>query len=383
MYIMSILCDESICTGCKACVAVCPKSAICVQDNITNMIPVIDTNLCINCGACVNVCQVQTPDQLQSPISWYQGWISDEKSRAKSSSGGFAYGIMKAFISNGGTVCSCLLRNGRFIYAVAKTIEELDAFRGSKYVKSDLADVYTTVRNIMMEDNKLLFVGLPCHVAAIKKYIGKKYESKLYTIDLICHGSPSPIVLEKYLRERKIKIYDVENIYFRQKGIFGLRVKRKPMNREKADISITPTGVRDRYSIGFLNGLFYTENCYRCRYAGLKRISDITIGDAWGSDMNGLEEGKRGISLALCQTKKGEDLLLNCDLNLYPTNIENEIQANHQLQKPSEKPQQRALFFHLLDRGKSIHTAVTRCYPKVCIRQDIKAVLFKLHVLKL
>lgn len=379
MLDMNTVCDKHMCTGCGACVAICPKAAVRIQDNIRDLCSVIDINLCIKCGACTKVCPVQTPGLLQSPISWYQGWILDEKSRAKSSSGGFAYGIMKKFISDGGTVCSCLFHDGRFIYTVSKSFEELEAFRGSKYIKSDMLDVYKTIRSILQEGERLLFIGLPCHVAAIKKYIGEKYENKLYTIDLICHGSPSFYILEKYLQEEGIEIKDVENVYFRQKGKFGLRIKKGA----KGDITIAPTGVRDRYSIGFLSGLFYTENCYNCRYAGLKRISDITIGDSWGSDMEGSEEGKKGISLALCQTKKGEDLLLNCDLKLYPVNIDNAIRANHQLQKPSDKPQQRALFFQLLDKGKSVHTAVGKCYPKVCFRQDIKAILTKIHMLKI
>ena len=38
----------------------------------------------------------------------------------------------------------------------------------------------------------------------------------------------------------------------------------------------------------------YTENCYSCRYASQSRVSDISLGDSWGSELSE-EEKKKGI----------------------------------------------------------------------------------------
>ena len=44
--------DSSKCTGCGACVEVCPQGAIEVRDKVA----VIDQRLCSQCGSCVEIC---------------------------------------------------------------------------------------------------------------------------------------------------------------------------------------------------------------------------------------------------------------------------------------------------------------------------------------
>ena len=369
-----------MCTGCGACVVVCPKEAVSLSDTLKNLNAIIDEDKCINCGACERVCQQINPMILEKPISWFQGWSTDSKSRAMSSSGGFAYHIMEQFLKEGGMVCSCVFDNGEFIYKVVYNKEELNIFRGSKYIKSYPGTAYTTVKKLIKSGNKVLFVGLPCHVAAIRKFIGDDNNDNLYTVDLICHGSPSKGVLTKFLKEKGFSIDSLSDVIFRQKNRF--RISVKDINNRKESF-ITPPGVRDRYTVGFLNGLFYTDNCYHCKYARLERVSDITIGDSWGSDLEGTEEGKLGISLALCQTKRGEELLKNSNVYLLKVDLEKAVWANHQLYEASRIPQQRELFFAMIEKGSSVNHAVAKCYPKTCRRQIIKAILTRLHVINM
>ena len=47
---------SSKCTGCGACVPVCPKGAISVQLQGEKYIAVTDRDKCVNCGACVDAC---------------------------------------------------------------------------------------------------------------------------------------------------------------------------------------------------------------------------------------------------------------------------------------------------------------------------------------
>ena len=375
---MKTVCELNKCTGCKGCIEICPKSALIMLDTIKDLNVVIDEHKCIKCNACKKVCQQINEPILRKPIAWFQGWATENDSRAKSSSGGFAYSLMKKFLQEGGIVCSCKFSNGKLIYKCTRDEEELETFRGSKYVKSDPSGVYETIDEYLKEGQKVLFVGLPCHVSALKNYIGDNTEELLYTVDLVCHGSPSEKLLAKYLMEKEININDLSNIFFRNKNKFRITALYKDNN----EVSITPRGVRDKYTIGFLNGLFYTENCYNCIYAGLERVSDITIGDSWGSSLEGTEEGTKGISLALCQTPKGEMLLKQCEIKLLPVDLENAIAANHQLQAPSLKPEQRDIFFGLIKEGVPIDKAIKKCYPKICFRQDIKKSLMRIHLIK-
>ena len=376
---MKTVCKLNMCTGCNACTDVCSKSAISLLDTIRNLNAVINENQCIGCGACERVCQQIHPLKLNVPTAWFQGWTDEEESRAKSSSGGFAFHLMRQFVKDGGTVCSCIFKKGKFLYKFADKEEELEDFRGSKYVKSDPKGTYKNIQKLLKAGSSVLFVGLPCHVAGVKRYIGKNYENSLYTIDLICHGSPSVKLLSKFLMERGILIEELRNISFRQKNKFRMTSEAK---ERKNVISITPLGVRDRYTIGFLNGLFYTENCYSCPYAGIGRVSDITLGDSWGSELEMTKEGTKGISLALCQTNKGENLLKKSGVHLLGVDLDNAIKANHQLREPSIQPPQRELFFKMIDRGVKINVAIARCFPKTCIRQDVKALLIKLCLIK-
>ena len=143
---------------------------------------------------------------------------------------------------------------------------------------------------------------------------------------------------------------------------------------------LTPNGVEDRYTMAFLKGLSYTENCYSCKYAGIKRCSDLTIGDSWGTDLSA-EEQKKGISLALIQTEKGEDLIKRADLCLYEVDIEKAIQSNGQLRNPYRKIPERELFINGIKKGKDIYSLIGDCFRKMCIRQDIKKRLIRLHIL--
>jgi len=337
-----------------------------------NLNAVIDESRCVNCGACTRVCQQVNPITRVSPQAWFQGWSSDSLSRAKSSSGGLAISLMQCFLQDGGYVCGCVFEKGQFVYRLTKDEKELDCFRGSKYVKSDPADIYSRIKELLKDGERVLFIGLPCHVAALKLFVGAEQEN-LFTVDLICHGTPSSRILQNCFKEHGIDLDKIQSVRFREKNQFRIVSFRE----NGKEFSFTPKSVRDRYTIGFLNGLFYTDNCYSCQYADLKRVSDITIGDSWGSE---LEDISKGVSLILCQTDKGEALVKKTETTMLPVDLDKAAAANHQLKAPMKKNEEREKFFSLLNRGGKVSSAVRKCYPKVCYRQSIKALLVRLHL---
>lgn len=130
--------------------------------------------------------------------------------------------------------------------------------------------------------------------------------------------------------------------------------------------------------MAFLHGLCYTENCYACQYARLERVSDVTLGDSWGTDLP-IEEQKKGISLALIQTEKGQKLLSDAGVITLEVDHEKARKANNQLYEPSHKPNEaRDKFFDMLQKEKSFSLAVYSVYTKACIRQNIKALYLNL-----
>lgn len=371
---MKTVCELNKCTGCMACADVCTKAAIDVHVDMEACNAEIDDQKCIDCGACSRVCQVNAPVVLKKPISWYQGWSRDETTRENCASGGFATEISRAFISQGGIVFTCVFENGEFIYSAIETLEDLTKIAGSKYIKSNPSGMYKAVRRRLLAGEKVLLIGLPCHIAGVKNYLTDKLKENLYTIDLICHGSPAPELLKLFLKEHEIELNSISAIRFRQKDHF--QVEQKEENDYK---NVGAKGVLDSYMIGFLGGLFYTENCYECKYAQLNRVSDITIGDSWGSELP-TEEQKKGISLALCQTKKGEQILKVSNVELRTVDLSLALQHNHQLVAPSAIPKQRNNFFEGIHSNKSFDSMIWKnCFVK-SVKQEIKKILIRLKI---
>mgnify|MGYP006065711755 CR=1 FL=1 len=368
---MDTVCKIDACAGCMACVDICPVDAIQIKDEIKSYNAEIDMDKCIHCNLCKNVCQHnQVPEKIR-PIGWKQGWADDKTVRQKSASGGVCSSIMRTFAKNGGVVFACYYFQGAFCYGKAESVSEIAKFAGSKYVKSNPSGIYKKVKECLKKGHKALFIGLPCQVAACKNYIGESNSKNLYTIDLICHGTPSPELLEKFLNAHHTSLKQVCNIAFRSKNCFTIDTNRR---------YLSPRGTCDRFTLGFLRALFYTENCYSCTYAGIERISDITLGDSWGSELS-KEDSQKGISLVLWQTEKGEELLKMSDLYLVDVDIETAISNNGQLKQPSIPHKSREKFFARIAKGTSLNKAVFRSMPYLCIKQSIKAVLVKTHLI--
>ena len=362
---MKTVCGKDQCAGCTACVDICTKQAIKIKDSLYAYNAVIDESRCIGCNACYSICQVNNSPVLTEPVDWKEGWAKDEYIREKSSSGGIAAELARSFVKNGGIVCSCAFQQGEFEFSFAENEEQIKKFAGSKYVKSNPHGIYKKIAQIVKNGQKVLFIGLPCQVAAAKRYIKN---NNLYTVDLICHGTPSPKILEAFLMEHGVSLKEINDINFRVKTRFGLE-----QNKERFTV---PT-ITDNYLLTFLNSISYTENCYNCQYAKSVRIGDLTIGDSWGSELP-KEILKKGVSLILCQNDKGKELLQQSRLNLLDVDFRRAIEFNHQLDHPSVKPVQRELFLKDIIKGRRFSSAVFKAYPKQYLKNVMKTLLYKM-----
>lgn len=367
---MKTVCSADHCTGCRACEVKCPKNAIRLADTLDKVFAEINEEQCIHCGLCEQVCPNHMQAEKKEPIEWCQGWANKEEIRKTSSSGGIAAAVTQKFIENGGYVCSCYFEKGEFAFHTTNNCKEAQRFAGSKYVKTNPFDVYRNVENLLKKDEKVLFVGLPCQVAGLKNYIPISQQDNLYCIDLICHGTPSVELLKLFLAQHGIDITSLNDIRFRTKGRMGLDVK-----------SIAAEGTIDRYLISFQNALNYTEGCYNCKYACKARVSDITLGDNWGTEL--INELSTGLSLVLCMTEKGHELLGNADVTLADVNIKKAIAENRPLNCPNTLPPQRDHFFSALKAGANYDKLVFRIFPRQSVRQILKGIGIKLKLYQL
>ena len=358
---MKTVCELNMCNGCMACVEKCHRNAITIKDDLKYYNALVDTKKCVDCGLCTKVCPRENDNDMSKPKWWYQGW-ADSEIREHASSGGAASAIIRAFIKHGGYVASCLFDSGKFVFEVTNEMAVARKFAGSKYVKSNPEKIYGKIQSLLKANQKVLFIGLPCQVAAVNQFI--KDKTNLVTADLICHGTPSPYLLKKCLQEYGHDINTLTDINFRIKSLYELNRDGKP---------IAAFHTVDNYLIAFLHSYDYTENCYSCKFATLDRVSDITLGDSWGTELSG--EVKNGVSLILCQSEKGKELIESAGLNLLDVDINNAISHNEQLNKPSKCSKSRDQFFENYNRYNNFGKALVKTAPGIVAKEKVKSIV--------
>lgn len=317
---MKEICCTSDCTGCMACVNVCAHHAISVvQDKEGFDRPQIDESLCVDCGLCAKTCPINHHPLANEPKEIYSGWSSNEAVRINSSSGGAFTEIARPVLEDGGVVFGCTLNDklqAEHIYV--ETLEDLENnLRGSKYVQSRIGNTYEQAKNFLRQGRKVLFSGTPCQIAGLRNYLRKDYEN-LLTVDLICHGVPSPLIFEEYKKYiAQTEKMNLTNVKFRCKKsswiFFNMTIKGHVEKKEREKIYIGRY-YEDPYIRGFLNDIFLRPSCSLCKFTSVKRIADFTIADWWGYDKLKNESRdfeRKGVSLLYCNSIKATTLFSN------------------------------------------------------------------------
>lgn len=344
---MKEICNISLCTGCAACMNRCPMQCISMhEDNkLGHLYPLIDNGKCIDCGACFKVCPVNRVLELRKPITAYAGWDKSESEYISSTSGGAASAFARYIIRQSGVVYGCAMLSGMEVNHVRiDSLDDIAKLKGSKYVQSTIGMILKNVREDLREGRKVLFIGTPCQIAGIKSFIGEK--ENLYTVDLICHGTPPLAYLRKHIL-KKTKGIVPDEIFFR-KGAYLLLLLLG--GKEIYRSSLFEQRYKDTYYNTFFDGFTYRESCHTCNYAQPQRVSDVTIGDFWGLKDNLPLEHPHGCSVLLPITEKGRKLIegIRQEFNLYERTVEEAINGNDQLRHPKEKNFRIKMFERLL-----------------------------------
>lgn len=288
------------CTGCAACVSVCPTNAIKLIENENGFRePIVDQEKCINCRLCKRLCEMDI--DYMDPKSVFIAKHKSETVYKNSQSGGAFTAISDYILSRGGVVYGAVFNDAfEVIHVRAVEAETRDKMRGSKYIQSDMDSVYKNIETDLRSQNLVLFVGTGCQVAGILRFLQKKRLdlSNFYAVDLLCHGVPSLVIWRDTLNYFRKKFgAEVTSICLKE-----LQEKSRPVlsmkfgSKEVADIV---------YRKLYYSNLALRASCYSCQYNKTQRVGDITIGDAWGIDKANPEfNDKRGVSLILFNSDK-------------------------------------------------------------------------------
>ncbi|MDL2262541.1 Coenzyme F420 hydrogenase/dehydrogenase, beta subunit C-terminal domain, partial [Bacteroidales bacterium OttesenSCG-928-I21] len=340
------------CVGCRACEQKCPKSCIAILPDKEGFLqPQIDESLCVDCNLCIKVCPQNHPPEKNNVKRALAIRYKDNKTLYGSASGGAFIGIAKRVIQQGGIVFGAVYDNNLVVvHARAESLDELKGMQSSKYVQSDTQNSYSVTKCFLDKGQIVLYTGTPCQIGGLKKYLGKSY-SNLLTIDLICHGVPSPKLFNRYLiwlentYGGKIIAYDFRS----KKTGWGLGYKAKTKTKTKTKYI---SGICDPYYYHFLKGNTYRECCYSCNYCTPERISDITIGDYWGIQKEHPNFfSTKGVSCMLINTDKGNRLFNEIVSDYYCLNssFEKIAKHNHNLQFPTKRNIIRDTIYQSID----------------------------------
>lgn len=305
---LKIASDEK-CTGCGACVNKCPVNALFMKENEEGfLVPVVDEEKCIHCGICSKVCPVDGASAgnihtAGSPECY--AIMAEDDIRDKSSSGGLFTLLAKFIIERGGSVCGAAFNPDWSVsHIIIDNVDDLDKLRGSKYVQSNINTCYQKIKLLLEDDRYILFSGCPCQVAGLYAYLGKDYK-KLLTMDILCHGAPSPGVWIKYLNEN-FKSEKIISVNFRDKKNIGWSCSKVTVKTDKKEY------VSDDYTKAFHKSIINRKSCSDCNFSAYPRPADITGGDFWGiSDYSESMNDKKGTSLVLLNSSKGNEVFSN------------------------------------------------------------------------
>ena len=357
--------DKHNCCGCSACFSICPKKCITMQaDSEGFLYPLVNETDCIDCGLCEKVCNELHPYDKREPLKVLAAINKDVEVRLKSSSGGIFYILAEKTISEGGVVFGARFdEQWQVVIDYAETMKGVEAFMGSKYVQARMATAYTDAKRFLAEGRKVLFSGTPCQIAGLHHFLRKHYDN-LLTVDIICHGTPSPKVWGMYLDEvvtagRKA----INDVQFRNKRN-GWKAFNFTMeyNKDEQSVSLSSHHQQNHFMRAFLRDMILRPSCYQCQAKSGRSHSDITIADFWGinTEMPEMDDDK-GTGLVLINTDKGHAALDWRKINHKETTADIAIGHNPAYFRSAAAHPKRDKFFTRLDKTESVNDLIVDC----------------------
>ena len=316
--------DYENCTGCMACLNVCPKNAIsCVENDKGFIVPSINNDLCINCGLCDKTCVLNKEIPEGSTIQDALALVTDNNDVLKNSTSGGAFtALSNVILKKQGIVVGAIMDESFTVYHVLTTETSIrDRMRGSKYVQSNVKDLYRKIKENLESNVYVLFIGTPCQVHALRQFLRKDYDT-LYAVDILCHGVPNNKMFKEHINYvNSFEGAKIVDYHFRTKR-FGGRNSIQEYKLEDSKKYITSFDAQE-YASFFRQSLSIRPSCRTCRYRCTHRFGDLTIGDYWG-EAKSLKGGKvGGMSLVCVNTPKGRSLIDSAD-NIHYVDVNKE-----------------------------------------------------------
>lgn len=383
---MIIISDKSNCCGCSACVQICPKKCIKMKQDLEGFeYPCIDIARCINCGLCEQICPVQNAKNEDNKIlKAYVAYAKKENIRLQSSSGGMFTLLAEEILNRNGAIFGAAFDEKFLVHHIAiGNKEDISKLRGSKYLQSRIENTYFETKQFLNAGRFVLYAGTACQIAGLKGYLYKDYE-KLYTIDILCHGVPSPQVWMGYLKyQEKQHKSSMKSIFFRNKinGWKKFSMQLLFQNSEKYEEIFQ----NDYFMKMFLRNICLRPSCYDCKFKKINRAADITLGDCWGieSYMPDMDDDK-GTSVVLIHSERGQRLfdIVKNQIVYHKAEVDKALPPSADSRKSVAMHPKRDKFFKRFEQGVDIDQLVKLTEPGG-IKRKIKSFVKKVILHKM
>lgn len=332
------------CCGCGACEAICGTHAITMhQDKEGFFYPKIDERQCVGCGRCNAVCPFKQSQKAADFLQYYGARNINEKVRRRSSSGGIFSVLANYVLERSGSVFAAGFKSDMNVcHMEIQEKMDLDQVRRTKYVQSDMKNVFGMIRRRLDKEKWVLFVGTPCQAEALRGYLGKNFTNLIIT-DLVCYGAASPGIWQKYV--------DFLNQRYKGKILeYNFRDKRNQDNGHMASwkncaVEKAYPLSKDPYSRMYFANMNLRPACYRCPFCKVERNSDFTIGDFWGIEKVRPDwDDGMGNSLVILHSIKAERVWEEVQDQCEVFQCRKEEILQPRLIEPTEYPRYRKVF---------------------------------------
>ena len=353
--------EKKNCCGCSACVQRCPKQCISLtEDEEGFLYPYVNEESCVECGLCEKICPILNPQEETFPLQVIAAKNTNTEERLGSSSGGLFLPLAKSIINEGGIVFGADYDSNWEVHHVGvENVSGLYALMMSKYLQSRIENTYKEAEKFLKCGRKVMFVGTPCQIAGLHGFLRHKVYPNLLTIDVVCHGAPSPGVWRQYLAET---YSEEEFIKSRLKAAAG-----------KNTVLLSDIHYDNVYMKGFLSNLYLRPSCHDCKCKDGKHHSDISLGDFWGIDkFNPSFDDDKGVSLVLINTPKGKEFLQKVKMEKWESSYALVSRANGGFSPYAWLNPKRSLFFKLIWQGATVRQAVAICLHIPLYRRVIR-----------
>lgn len=348
------LADKESCTACGACAFVCAKNCITmIEDEHGSVYPSLDSTNCVECGRCQKTCPILSPLDVNTPQIAYSAWSSDEKERETSASGGIAAEIYKKAVSEGCDIAGAVQQDDFSVVMQLSSDEKaILKFKNSKYVFSEAWHVYQEIKQSLKADKNVVFIGLPCQVAALRKIF--RENEKILFVEVVCHGTAPFSYLKQHIEHiEHTKNEKAIRMSFRDPDTYTYTYTFTLYNKDGKRFYAEVPRKTDTYQYAYHSTISYRENCYHCYFAREQRIADITLSDYKGlGRMAPCSYGETNVSCILVNTEKGKKFIKEMiqEKRIYADErpVREPIEGDPQLRQPSLKGAARMDFERLI-----------------------------------